>query len=98
MGLLDPSTSDGRVIFFLPWRGITIAGTTDAPTGLTAMPFAREHDIQFILQEIRSYLSSELSGKQSNVSKGSLNHLRIAKFRSEFHSEGVPMCYVCSDA
>lgn len=21
MGLLDPSTSDGRVIFFLPWEG-----------------------------------------------------------------------------
>ncbi len=21
MGLLDPSTSDGRVIFFLPWQG-----------------------------------------------------------------------------
>lgn len=64
MGLLDPSTSDGRVIFFLPWRGITVAGTTDAPTDLTAMPFAREHDIQFILQEIRSYLSTELSGER----------------------------------
>ena len=22
MGLLDPSTSDGRVIFFLPWEGV----------------------------------------------------------------------------
>lgn len=21
MGLLDPATSDGRVIFFLPWEG-----------------------------------------------------------------------------
>jgi glycerol-3-phosphate dehydrogenase len=28
MGLIDPSTSDGRVIFFLPWQGNTIAGTT----------------------------------------------------------------------
>jgi glycerol-3-phosphate dehydrogenase len=28
MGLLDPNTSDGRVIFFLPWQGSTIAGTT----------------------------------------------------------------------
>ena len=67
MGLLDPSTSDGRVIFFLPWRGITVAGTTDAPTDLTAMPFAREHDIQFILQEIRSYLSTNLSGEWARV-------------------------------
>lgn len=29
MGLLDAETSDGRVIFFLPWCGNTIAGTTD---------------------------------------------------------------------
>ncbi|XP_036820777.1 glycerol-3-phosphate dehydrogenase, mitochondrial-like [Oncorhynchus mykiss] len=29
MGLLDPATSDGRVIFFLPWEKITISGTTD---------------------------------------------------------------------
>lgn len=26
MGLLDPNTSDGRVIFFLPWQGNVIAG------------------------------------------------------------------------
>ena len=26
MGLLDPSTSDGRVIFFLPWEKSTMAG------------------------------------------------------------------------
>jgi len=26
MGLLDPSTSDGRVIFFLPWKKSTMAG------------------------------------------------------------------------
>ncbi|KAJ7577151.1 FAD dependent oxidoreductase-domain-containing protein [Mycena floridula] len=29
MGLLDPSTSDGRVIFVLPWEGGVVAGTTD---------------------------------------------------------------------
>lgn len=28
MGLIDPDTSDGRVIFFLPWQGNAIAGTT----------------------------------------------------------------------
>lgn len=35
MGLLDPSTSDGRVIFFLPWQNQTIAGTTDLPCEVT---------------------------------------------------------------
>ena len=26
MGLLDPETSDGRIIFFLPWEQYTVAG------------------------------------------------------------------------
>ena len=26
MGLLDPATSDGRVIFFLPWEGVVVMG------------------------------------------------------------------------
>jgi len=30
MGLLDPHTSDGRVIFFLPWQHATMAGKTVA--------------------------------------------------------------------
>ena len=29
MGLLDYNTSDGRFLFFLPWQGHTLVGTTD---------------------------------------------------------------------
>lgn len=53
MGLLDPATSDGRVIFFLPWQGNTIAGTTDTPVDVTNMPLPREEEIQWILEEIK---------------------------------------------
>ena len=42
--------------------GATVAGTTDAPTEITADPHPREADIQFILQEIRDYLTPEISG------------------------------------
>jgi glycerol-3-phosphate dehydrogenase len=28
LGLVDPNTSDGRVIFIIPWQGSVIAGTT----------------------------------------------------------------------
>lgn len=28
LGLIDPASRDGRVIFFLPWEGSTLAGTT----------------------------------------------------------------------
>lgn len=62
MGLLDPATSDGRVIFFLPWEKMTIAGTTDTPTQVTAHPIPMEEDINFILSEVRNYLSPDVEG------------------------------------
>ncbi|KAH2940863.1 hypothetical protein KXW45_001455 [Aspergillus fumigatus] len=63
MGLIDPSTSDGRVIFFLPWQGNTIAGTTDQPTEITTQPEPSEKDINWILSEssealVRNHLIS----------------------------------------
>ena len=63
MGLLDPSTSDGRVIFFLPWQKFTLAGTTDRPCDVTHHPSPSEADIQFILKEIKDYLSKDVTGK-----------------------------------
>ena len=60
MGLLDPNTSDGRVIFFLPWEGRTIAGTTDTPTTVSHTPVPTEDDIQFILREIKNYLNPDV--------------------------------------
>ena len=30
MGMLDINTSDGRFLFFLPWQGAVLVGTTDA--------------------------------------------------------------------
>ena len=53
MGLLDPATSDGRVIFFLPWQGIVIAGTTDSPSNVESEPKPKEEDIEWLLQEVR---------------------------------------------
>lgn len=32
MGLIVPKTKDGRVLFFLPWEGNTLCGTTDGTT------------------------------------------------------------------
>lgn len=67
MGLLDPATSDGRVIFFLPWEGKTIAGTTDTPTELSFNPLPKEAEIQFILSEIRHYLSPDVDVRRGDV-------------------------------
>ncbi|CCE90338.1 glycerol-3-phosphate dehydrogenase TDEL_0B02090 [Torulaspora delbrueckii] len=57
MGLLDVKTSDGRVMFFLPWQGKVLAGTTDIPMKqVPQTPTAAESDIQDILQELQHYI------------------------------------------
>ncbi|XP_050832951.1 glycerol-3-phosphate dehydrogenase, mitochondrial [Serinus canaria] len=67
MGLLDPDTSDGRVIFFLPWEKMTIAGTTDSPTDVTAHPIPTEEDVNFILSEVRNYLGPAVEVRRGDV-------------------------------
>ncbi|XP_059090144.1 glycerol-3-phosphate dehydrogenase, mitochondrial-like isoform X2 [Tigriopus californicus] len=67
MGLLDPATSDGRVIFFLPWLGVTIAGTTDTPCDVTHSPSPSESDIQFILNEVKNYLTPDIEVRRGDV-------------------------------
>lgn len=67
MGLIDPSTSDGRVIFFLPWQGNTIAGTTDAPTEIKQNPVAGEDEINWIIREISNYLAPEINVRRGDV-------------------------------
>lgn len=57
MGLLDPSTSDGRVMFFLPWQGKVLAGTTDTPLkSVQENPVPLEEEIQDILKELQKYI------------------------------------------
>ncbi|KAJ4477372.1 FAD dependent oxidoreductase-domain-containing protein [Lentinula aciculospora] len=67
MGLLDPATSDGRVIFFLPWQGGVIAGTTDSPAPLEKDPIAPEEEIRWVLEEVRHYLSPDIKVRRGDV-------------------------------
>ncbi|KAL4399522.1 mitochondrial glycerol-3-phosphate dehydrogenase [Malassezia pachydermatis] len=67
MGLLDPATSDGRVIFFLPWQGSTIAGTTDTAAKVEAHPLPGEQEISWILDEVRNYLNADVTVKRTDV-------------------------------
>lgn len=67
MGLIDPHTSDGRVVFFLPWQGNTIAGTTDAPCDINQNPIAGEEEINWILKEVQNYLQPEINVRRGDV-------------------------------
>jgi glycerol-3-phosphate dehydrogenase len=67
MGLLDYNTSDGRFLFFIPWEGHTLVGTTDTKCPAETLPTAPEQEIQWILKECGKYLSPELSVRRSDV-------------------------------
>jgi glycerol-3-phosphate dehydrogenase len=69
MGLLDPATSDGRVIFFLPWEGNTIAGTTDSPVELPVLKDPRpvEEEVRWVLNEVSHYLSPDIRVRRGDV-------------------------------
>jgi len=58
--ILIPETSDGRVLFAVPWHQHTIIGTTDIPVEKPSMePIPKEDEIQFILDNIKLYLAND---------------------------------------
>ncbi len=55
--LMVPKTSDGRVLFAVPWLGKTILGTTDTPRDdLQREPAPFPEEVDFILGEAGRYL------------------------------------------
>jgi glycerol-3-phosphate dehydrogenase len=56
--IMVPRTSDGRVMFAIPWHDHTLLGTTDTPIEhATLEPVAMEKEIAFILDTAARYLS-----------------------------------------
>jgi glycerol-3-phosphate dehydrogenase len=52
-----PHTTDGRVMFAIPWHGHTVVGTTDtAISDITLEPRPQEDEIEFILETAGRYL------------------------------------------
>lgn len=55
--LMIPETTDGRVLFAIPWYEHIIVGTTDTPIDEYSMePLALDKEIEFILDTIKQYL------------------------------------------
>jgi len=56
--LMIPATSDGRVLFAVPWHGKVVVGTTDTPVQQASMePVALENEINFILKTAGQYFT-----------------------------------------
>lgn len=57
--IMVPHTSDGRVMFAIPWHQHVVVGTTDTPieaASLEPKPF--DHEVEFILETAAQYLSN----------------------------------------
>lgn len=67
MGILDAATSDGRVVFVLPWQGMTVAGTTDNACEVEREPVARQDDVDFILKEVSKLLAPESALSRDDI-------------------------------
>ncbi len=64
--IMIPKTSDGRVLFAVPWHGRVILGTTDVPVeGAKLDPKPMEEEIAYILQTAGRYLAK--APKRSDV-------------------------------
>ncbi len=58
--IMVPHTSDGRVMFAIPWHRHTLIGTTDTPIDeATLEPVALEKEIEFILSTAALYLAKK---------------------------------------
>jgi glycerol-3-phosphate dehydrogenase len=56
--IMVPRTSDGRVLFAIPWHGRTLVGTTDTLIEKPSLePVAMEEEIAFILDTTSRYLA-----------------------------------------
>lgn len=62
--LMIPKTSDGRVLFALPWHEHLLVGTTDTPLPSHSLePVPLEKEIEFLLQTTGIYLTKEPTRK-----------------------------------
>ena len=64
--LLIPKTTDGRVLFAVPWQGRVLLGTTDTPVPETVLePFPSLSEIEYLINHAARYLEHRI--KPSDV-------------------------------
>lgn len=57
--IMVPRTSDGRVMFAIPWHDRALIGTTDTPIDRVELePRAKEEEIDFLLETAGDYLAT----------------------------------------
>lgn len=60
--MIIPKTSDGRVVFMIPWEDYTLVGTTDTEIhSINDEPLPLESEVEFLLKTIQDYLDIPVS-------------------------------------
>jgi glycerol-3-phosphate dehydrogenase len=103
--IMVPHTSDGRVMFAIPWHGHTVVGTTDTPIAEPMLePVAMEQEVDFILQTAALYLArrptrddilSVFAGIRPLVRSGQSNHTAALSRGHTIRIEDSGLVTVC---
>ena len=89
IGMLDINTSDGRFLFFLPWEGHTLVGTTDRKEPANSEYGPPEEEIQWLLKEVQKYIAGDVKVRRSDVLSAWQGYRPLA---SDPHAElGAPV-------
>jgi len=67
MGFAQLRNARGATMYFLPWQGHTIVGSTDKKCDATSSPGVEEDEIQYLVNEAASCLSSDIRVRRSDV-------------------------------
>jgi len=67
MGMVDMMTSRGSFLFFIPWEGYTLVGTTDVKTTPDLHHKVPEDEVQYLINECERYLSKSLQVRRRDV-------------------------------
>jgi len=60
-GIMIPETSDGRVLFVLPYQGKCMIGTSDNPSVLTEHPKVSEVEVGYLLDNVNRYFGIKVT-------------------------------------
>ena len=60
-GIMIPETSDGRVLFVLPYQGKCMIGTSDNPSTLVEHPEVSEAEIGYLLENVNRYFGIKVT-------------------------------------
>ena len=60
-GIMIPQTSDGRVLFVLPYQGKCMIGTSDTPASLSEHPEVTDTEIDYLLENVNRYFGIKVT-------------------------------------